>query len=207
MSSVATRYQLGLDFQAASVTAPVSARTPHGTCVGHERGLGLVDIGGEGSAELRLVEEQEAILRRKDRRHRRAGGRVLDEGVNGLGFVRCKRRDVNEPRDLRVVSGFRDHHAAVGMADQHDRALGLCDDLPRGGNVVGQRRRRVLDDADVVATLLETIVDAFLAGAVDETAMHEDDADGQCLNCSHDNSPFRLLCAACAHRFHERDLA
>jgi hypothetical protein len=31
LSSVATRYQLGFDFQAGSLTAPSSASTPHGT--------------------------------------------------------------------------------------------------------------------------------------------------------------------------------
>src|SRR6266446_2976523 len=32
LSSVTTRYQLGLVFHAGSVIAPVSAATPHGTC-------------------------------------------------------------------------------------------------------------------------------------------------------------------------------
>src|SRR5207247_8736114 len=32
LSSVATKYQLGLVFQAGSLIAPLSASTPHGTC-------------------------------------------------------------------------------------------------------------------------------------------------------------------------------
>src|SRR5690349_5727511 len=32
LSSVATRYQLGFDFHAGTVTAPPAACTPHGTC-------------------------------------------------------------------------------------------------------------------------------------------------------------------------------
>src|SRR4249919_3666280 len=32
LSSVATRYQLGLDFHAGSLTAPLSASRPQGTC-------------------------------------------------------------------------------------------------------------------------------------------------------------------------------
>jgi len=43
------------------------------------------------------------------------------------------------------------------------------DDAPGERHVVCERRRRVLDDGDVVAVLLEDVVDAFPAGAVDET--------------------------------------
>ena len=39
-----------------------------------------IDVGSERGGELRLVEEQEAVLRRQDRRHRRARGRVLRSG-------------------------------------------------------------------------------------------------------------------------------
>ena len=44
------------------------------------------------------------------------------------------------------------------------------------GNVVGERERRILDDADVVAVLRQVLVDALPAGAVHETAVDEDDS-------------------------------
>ena len=43
------------------------------------------------------------------------------------------------------------------------------------GNVVGVRERRILDDSDAVAVLLQLVVDALPAGAVYETAVHEND--------------------------------
>ena len=44
------------------------------------------------------------------------------------------------------------------------------------GDVVGERQRRILDDADVVAVLLQVLVDALPAGAVHEAAVDEDDS-------------------------------
>ena len=50
-------------------------------------------------------------------------------------------------------------------------------DRPLGhGNVVGERDRRILDDSDVVAVLLQVLVDALPAGAVHETAVDKNDS-------------------------------
>ena len=38
-----------------------------------------IHVGGEGGAELRLVEEEVAVLRRQDRRDGRARRRILDQ--------------------------------------------------------------------------------------------------------------------------------
>jgi hypothetical protein len=134
-----------------------------------------MNVGRERGAEFRLVEEQIAVLRRQDRRDRHAGRRVRDDRLNGLALVRGERRDVDEPRDFRVGAGFGDDNAAVGMTDQHHRPLRLRDREPGGGHIVGQGGRRVLNDADVVTVLLQDVVDAFPAGAVDKAAVHEDD--------------------------------
>ena len=65
------------------------------------------------------------------------------------------------------------------MSDKDDRAFRLRDDEPGRGDVVGKRYRRVLHDAHVVAVLLQELVDALPAGAVDKTAMDEHDG-GRC---------------------------
>src|SRR3954469_13044524 len=72
------------------------------------------------------------------------------------------------------------------MADEGDRfalrvdnALGRCD-------VVFERKRRILDDAHVVAVLLQAAIDTVPAGAVHETAMDEDNILG--WGSSHENS-------------------
>jgi hypothetical protein len=47
--------------------------------------------------------------------------------------------------------------------------------------VVCERERWVLDDADVVTLLLEDLVDAFPAGAIHKTTVHQNDI----LHCRH----------------------
>ena len=61
------------------------------------------------------------------------------------------------------------------MADQHDWPGLRGDDALGERHVVGERGRRVLDDGDVVAVLLQDVVDALPAGAVDEAAVDKDD--------------------------------
>ena len=73
-----------------------------------------------------------------------------------------------------MVAGLGDDRAAVGVADEDHRFALRVDDALGRGDVVGERERRVLDDADVVAVLLQVVVDALPAGAVDETAVDED---------------------------------
>ena len=62
--------RLGLPGRLGHVAA--SAATPQGTCDAAMNAAFLgIDVGGERGGELGLVEEQEAVLRRQDRRHRR----------------------------------------------------------------------------------------------------------------------------------------
>src|SRR5438309_11812559 len=77
LSSVVTRYQLGLVLHAGSLIAPLMAPMPHGTWDSHKRGFFRVHVGCERSGKLRLVEEPKAVLRRQYRRYGRAGWRVL----------------------------------------------------------------------------------------------------------------------------------
>src|SRR4051794_21103896 len=87
------------------------------------------------------------------------------------------------------------------MADESDRfALGV-DDALGSCDVVFERKRRILDDAHVVAVLLKPAVDTVPAGAVDETAVDENNI--LAWASSHEKSPlpgrvFRPY--ACPHR-------
>src|SRR5436305_3127190 len=68
--------------------------------------------------------------------------------------------------------GYR--RPAVGVADEDDRpVLGIDDALGRF-HVTIERKRRILHDADVETVLLQDVVDALPAGAVDETPVNED---------------------------------
>ena len=62
------------------------------------------------------------------------------------------------------------------MADEDDRLACRVDGPLGHGNVVGERQRRILDDTDFVAVLLQVLVDALPTGAVHETAVDEDDS-------------------------------
>src|SRR4051794_22951222 len=73
------------------------------------------------------------------------------------------------------------------MADESDRfALGV-DDALGSCDVVFERKRRILDDAHVVAVLLQAAVDTVPAGAVHEAAVDEDNILGWAI--SHEKSP------------------
>ena len=149
-SSVATRYQLGLLLQAGSVTAPPSAvNAPRNLRVGHERGLLGSTSAANEAANLALSRNRKPSCGRQDRRHGRARRRIGDQRVHRLALVRREGRDVDERRDLRIVPASVIDDAAIGMADQDDRAVLRGDGALGDGDVVGQRDGRVLDDADV----------------------------------------------------------
>jgi hypothetical protein len=67
------------------------------------------------------------------------------------------------------------------MPYKNDRTVLSVDDAFGDGDVVGQRRCRVLNDADFVAVVLEYVVDAFPTGAVDETSVNKPDILGSML--------------------------
>ena len=62
----------------------------------------------------------------------------LDQRGNGLALVRCKRRDVDELGNPRIIAGFSDRDALAGMAHQHHWAVGLPDDLAGRGHAARQ---------------------------------------------------------------------
>src|SRR5215210_1291700 len=123
------------------------------------------------------VEEQEAVLRGQNRRHRRAGRRIGDERFHRLTSVRHEGRDINERRHFGIVARLGDHRPAVGMAYEDYRFALRVDDHPGRGDVAFERKCRILDDPGAVV-VLEAVVDSPPAGTVHETAVNENDARG-----------------------------
>src|ERR1700694_4716820 len=90
LSSLATRYQLGLVFHAASVTLPFRASSPHGTC---DSAMNAAVFGSTSPANAAA---NLALSRRES----------LDQRSNGLAIVGRKSGDIDERRDLGIVARF-----------------------------------------------------------------------------------------------------
>ena len=69
--------------------------------------------------------------------------------------VRGKCRHVDEPDDLRLGSRLRDHHPAVRMSHENDRAILKRDGAFCGRHVIGERRERILNGHDIETGLLD----------------------------------------------------
>ena len=63
----------------------------------------FVEVAGERRRKFSLVEKQKAVLGRQDRRHRRAGRRIGDQGVDRLAFVGGEGGDVDQPATFEWV--------------------------------------------------------------------------------------------------------
>src|SRR6185295_7853794 len=124
--------------------------------------------------ELLPVKERKSILRGQDRRLGSVLGETFDQGVYRLTLVRREPRDVDERRHVGVVSSLGDHGSAVGMSHKDHRFALRVDDALGRIRVALERERRILDDADLVTVLLQLVVDALPAGAVDKTSVNED---------------------------------
>src|SRR5262245_46215729 len=78
LSSVATRYQLGFDLHAGSVTAPFSASRPHGTC---ESAM------NDATSSLTSAANDARNFDRSRKRNPSCGGRIGGTGAPGGGFL------------------------------------------------------------------------------------------------------------------------
>jgi len=106
--------------------------------LGHELRERRIDIRRERSGELRLIEEQEPVLGRENRRHGCPRCGILDQLCNRLALVGGEGSDVDEPHDLRVVASFRDDHATVRMTDQDHGTAARRYGAARRGNIIAQ---------------------------------------------------------------------
>src|SRR5262245_64968657 len=77
-SSVDTRYQLGFFFHAASVIAPLSASSPHGTC---ESAM------NDAASSLTSAANDARNFERSRNRYPSCGGRIGGTGAPGGGFL------------------------------------------------------------------------------------------------------------------------
>ena len=85
--------------------------------MGHELREWRIDIRRERSGELRLIEEQEPVLGRENRRHGCPRCGILDQLCNRLALVGGEGSDVDEPHAVRHVladPGFRERAQGVG---------------------------------------------------------------------------------------------
>jgi hypothetical protein len=73
-----------------------------------------------------------------------------------------------------MVAGLRDDGTTVGVTDEYDRIALLIDGAGGHGDVVGERRGRVLDDSDGVTVSTKKLVHGLPARAVDEAAVNEE---------------------------------
>ena len=130
-SSVVSRYQLGLARQAGSVIVPPSASTPHGTC---ESAMNAASSAGTSPAK------ESWNLSRSNNKNPSTGGRIGGCGASGGKPARsvltdspwsgANARDVQQRRHVRVGACLGDDCAAVGVANQDDRAVLRVDDQP-----------------------------------------------------------------------------
>src|SRR5215217_8367337 len=118
------------------------------------------------------VEEQEAVLWRQNWRHRCAGRRIGNERFHRLALVRHEGRDIHEPRHFGIITRLGNYRSAIGMANENDRFALRTDDHLGRGDIAFEGKRRILYDSDRVVVLQE-VVNALPAGAVDETAVDE----------------------------------
>ena len=62
----------------------------------------------------------------------------LPDFTKAFPRVRCKRRDVNQSDDVRLIPCLRDDDAALRMADEQNRSLLLCDHLSSSLSIIKQ---------------------------------------------------------------------
>src|SRR5262245_42108127 len=86
LSSVATRYQLGLAFHAGSLTGPLSASTPHGTW---ESAMNAA------ASAVTSAAKEAGNFDRSRKRYPSCGGRIGGTGAPGGGFL--IRADTDSP--------------------------------------------------------------------------------------------------------------
>ncbi len=93
------------------------------------------------------------------------GGLAIKQNGNSSSVGR-KGRDIDNPCHLGIGASFGRHDTTIRVADQDDFARSGGDGTLRHGDVVGQRRRRVLDDGHVITVLLEEVIDPLPSGPI-----------------------------------------
>ena len=181
--------QLGIVFHAAvSVGRDVGAERDRALAGDDQPPVGLGEVLGEGLVHGRRLEERldVALGRAGVAGEVEHGGRVgdvergarpaedLEDALADLGDERV---DVDERLDVAATgAGVGDHHAAVGVADEHDRpGRALREERRDVGGVAGHPVQQVGRGQDGEALALELGRDGVPARAVGPGSVDEDD--------------------------------
>src|ERR1700738_1217968 len=83
---------------------------------------------------------------------------MLDQRFHCLAPVRRKCANIDKPHHLGVGTRFGNHDAPIRMPDKDDWAILRGNDPLCYGHVVGERESGILHDGNVVAFLLQYVV-------------------------------------------------
>jgi hypothetical protein len=75
-------------------------------------------------------------------------------------------RDVHQTRNRRIHPRFGNYGSPIAVSDKNALSILLSKDALRSGDILLERRQRLLDDADVVAILDKNVVNTFPARAI-----------------------------------------
>src|SRR6201982_3074286 len=160
-SALATMYQVGFDFQAGLVplwwNELASVGRDRHLRYSHEVRLGGGNIRCEVGREMRVVYPPVPVAIRLECLGRLRQG--LFDRRTAVTFIECKRGDVDQCRNVWIITGLADDGPAVAMADQYDRPAHGVDGGPRVLFVVGIGGFGGLRYRHRVAILLEDLGD------------------------------------------------
>src|SRR5439155_1116572 len=109
--------------------------------------------------------------------------RVFDQRRYRLAVIQSKGGDVNKPSYLWIVAGFCDYRSAVRMTNENHLTAVRCQNTFGHGNIIRERYRWVLDDADGVAVSLEDFMDIFPTRAIHEASVNKNDCLYSRIGC------------------------
>jgi hypothetical protein len=79
----------------------------------------------------------------------------LPQAPRRFTFVWCEGGDIDQTHDFGVVAGFSNDRTTVGMTYQKNGAILGIDDPFGSGDVIRERRQRILDADDMEAFFLK----------------------------------------------------
>src|SRR3989442_2280103 len=100
---------------------------------------------------------------------------VFDGCPNRVPVDGRKGGKIPEPRALRCVPIFSDPRSAIRVADKNRWSVLCCQGALGNRDVILQRYRWILDDADVVTVLLQDSVYTLPTRAIYKTTMNQND--------------------------------
>src|SRR5580704_1293573 len=104
-------------------------------------------------------------------------GQIARKAISVLGLfltgIRHVGRDIHQASDRWIVARFGDDRSPIAMGDKNAWSILKSKCALRSGHVFFKGRLRLLDDADVVTIIDKNVVDAFPAGTICPSSMHQ----------------------------------